>query len=98
MAKKNTVAKNKPGENVKGKGTKRHLGKSNPNYSRDYLIDQVVNKVAEDGITGINAAKELRSMLSEEAPDKDLVIDAYFVPILFDDEHFVACMSKATKL
>lgn len=98
MTKKKTVAKKKPKGKAEDKKKKRHLGKSNPDYSRDYLIDQLVTKVAEDGITGINAAKELRAMISEETPDVDLVVDAYFVPIVFDDAQFIACMSKAVKL
>jgi hypothetical protein len=101
MTKKTTVAKKSPGKKPAKKKEaekKRHQGTSNPDYCRDYLIDQLVTKVAEDGITGINAAKELRGMISEEQPDIDLTIDCYFVPIVFDDAQFIACMSEAKKI
>jgi hypothetical protein len=67
-------------------------------YSRRFVIDRLLSQADQDGMAGIGAVKELRSMLKEEQPDIDLIIDAYFVPIVFDDTKFIASLSKATKI
>ena len=76
----------------------KYLGVNNPKYNKSYLIDELVEKVAEEGITGISAAKELRSMISEEKPDVDLEIDVCWVNIVFDDEKFYACKGEAEEI
>ena len=68
------------------------------NYNRRFVIDRLLAQADQDGMAGIGAVKELRSMLKEEQPDVDLVVDAYFVKIKFNDADFVADMSDAEKI
>jgi hypothetical protein len=70
-------------------------GANDQRYNRDYLIDKALEKVDEDGIAGMQALKELRSMLSEEKPDVDLILDVAFVPLTFDDEKFTPNYEQA---
>ena len=89
--------KAKEKEEVKPKPTKTK-GSKDPRYSRDYLIGKALEKVDEDGIAGMQALKELRSMLSEEKPDEDLILDVAFVPLTFDDEKFTPDMGASVVL
>ena len=80
------------------KKTTSKKGSKDPRYTRDYLIGKALEKVDEDGIAGLQALKELRSMLSEEKPDEDLILDVAFVPLTFDDEKFTPDLSASVVL
>ena len=68
-------------------------------YNREFIVQSLLETAQEEkGIAKINALKEIRSMLSEEQPDKELDIDISFVPIVYDGEKFKADKSKAVKI
>ncbi|GAG47043.1 unnamed protein product [marine sediment metagenome] len=71
---------------------------TNEDYNRDFIIQELITAAGGDGMAKIGALKELRSMLSEEQPDEDLEVDIAFVPIVFDDENFVASMAEAVEI
>lgn len=86
MAKKKS-AKKKPASKRKSSPEEDPLPE---NYNRKYIIERLLDQVTQDGIAGISAAKELRSMLSEEMPSRDLDISVAFVEINFDGYEFTA--------
>ena len=67
-------------------------------FDRESIIKKFLQKADEPGITGVQATKELRSMLAEEKPNDDLVISFSFVPIVFDDEKFIGLLSEAEEV
>lgn len=78
---------------AKKKAKKKTKPKEKPlpeNYNRRYIIERLLDQVTQDGIAGISAAKELRSMLGEETPSKDIDLKIAFVEINFDGYEFTA--------
>jgi len=94
MAKK----KSSPCSKSKKDSAKKATNITHDDYSRDFIIQELIEAAGGDGMAKIGALKELRSMLAEEQPDEDLELSIAFVPIIFDDENFVADMSKAKKI
>ena len=67
-------------------------------FNRQFIISQLLDRAKNEGISGVNALKELRSLLTEEQPAQDIDLNISFVPIVFDGYKFHANLDEEIEI